>query len=266
MATIQATVNSRLLSKASRLFTGTLAGRIIEILQNARRAKAKHVAITNTEGTITVQDDGRGIEDFEKLLDLGGSGWEEKLEASEDPAGVGLFCLPRARSPSAPTAGKSRSQARGWTGAPVEVRPDPRRLSRMSKDGPADAGTELSFKDEPWTMELVKPLAVFTGLEVTVMANLPERAIHPRQATLCRELGCRIKVVRGERTDGPGTDRALLPGIRRQRSGQLPRPVIGFSHRPVTGHDLHYLVDMTGQPTGIRLMLPARTCWWRTRH
>ena len=35
MQTIQAQVNKRLLSKADRLFTGTLAGRIIEILQNA---------------------------------------------------------------------------------------------------------------------------------------------------------------------------------------------------------------------------------------
>ena len=40
MQTIQATVNPRLLTKADRLFTGTLQGRIIEILQNARRAGA----------------------------------------------------------------------------------------------------------------------------------------------------------------------------------------------------------------------------------
>jgi len=33
-----------------------------------------------------------------------------------------------------------------------------------------------------------------------------------------------------------------------------------FRHRPVSNHDLVYLVDMTGQGTGIRLMLPARTC------
>ncbi|MCE9552831.1 MAG: hypothetical protein K8T91_05575, partial [Planctomycetes bacterium] len=95
-ATIQAKVNTRLLSKASRLFTGTLAGRIIEILQNARRAGAKHVHITNHDGQVTVRDDGRGIEDFQTLLDLGGSNWparHQKLEAAEDPAGVGLFCL-----------------------------------------------------------------------------------------------------------------------------------------------------------------------------
>src|SRR5512147_1321768 len=93
METIQASVNVRLLSKANRLFTGTLEGRIIEILQNARRAGATQVEISNLDGWVTVRDNGAGIDDFSKLLDLGGSGWEEALEASEDPAGVGLFSL-----------------------------------------------------------------------------------------------------------------------------------------------------------------------------
>src|SRR3972149_11052741 len=94
MRTIQATVNPRLLTKANRLFTGTLEGRVIEILQNARRAGATQVSITNLpDGTVLVRDNGRGIEGFEKLLDLGGSGWEEALESSEDPAGGGVVLL-----------------------------------------------------------------------------------------------------------------------------------------------------------------------------
>jgi len=62
MSTIAAKVNARLLTKASRMFTGTLPGRIIEILQNARRAGAKHVVITNEDGTVHVRDDGRGVD------------------------------------------------------------------------------------------------------------------------------------------------------------------------------------------------------------
>ncbi len=93
METIQARVSKQLLAKASRLFTGTLDGRIIEILQNARRAGASEVHITNEDGEVTVRDNGCGIDDFARLLDLGASGWEDELEASEDPAGVGLFCL-----------------------------------------------------------------------------------------------------------------------------------------------------------------------------
>jgi hypothetical protein len=40
MRTIHAAVNPRLLTKANRFFTSTLDGRIIELLQNARRAGA----------------------------------------------------------------------------------------------------------------------------------------------------------------------------------------------------------------------------------
>ena len=107
MRTIQARVNTRLLNKASRLFTGTLEGRVIEILQNARRAGATEVHIINTDGIVTVQDNGRGIEDFSKLLDLGGSGWDDALEVSEDPAGVGIFCL----APREVTIGSNRRTA-----------------------------------------------------------------------------------------------------------------------------------------------------------
>jgi len=93
MKTIKAKVNERLLEKADRLFTGTLSGRIVEVLQNARRAGAMQVEIINKNGWVTVHDNGKGIEDFSMLLDMGGSDWNERTEQSEDPAGVGLFCL-----------------------------------------------------------------------------------------------------------------------------------------------------------------------------
>jgi hypothetical protein len=121
MPMIQARVNMRLLDKAARLFTGRLTGRVIELLQNARRAGAKRVEITNRDGVVIVRDDGRGIDDFAKLLDLGGSGWEDKLEQSEDPAGVGLFCLaPR------PLTIRSKGQIvtireNSWTGAAINI-------------------------------------------------------------------------------------------------------------------------------------------------
>ena len=93
METIQAKVSERLLTKASRLFTGTLDGRIIEILQNSRRAGATEVRISNNDGLITVVDNGSGIDDFSKLLDLGDSDWDDAMEKAEEPAGVGLFSL-----------------------------------------------------------------------------------------------------------------------------------------------------------------------------
>ncbi len=55
MKTIQAAVNPRLLTKASRFFTGSVTGRILEILQNARRGGATNVEITNHNGVVTVR-------------------------------------------------------------------------------------------------------------------------------------------------------------------------------------------------------------------
>ena len=251
MKTIQAIVNPRLLTKASRLFTGTLQGRIIEILQNSRRAGATKVEIANQDGIVTVKDDGRGIEDFAKLLDMGGSGWEDAFEASEDPAGVGLFCL-------APREVTIRSQGKrvnisgeGWTGIPVEIEDDPETVQ----------GTVLHFRDEPWSSSEVDRYAVFTGLEVTVDGKLcPREAFLSDQAAVHPVLGCRIEVREAEnlnswhrscKRDWHYGDNAFV-----NFHGQVAE----FQYQPVSEHHLFFLVEMTGEPTGIRLMLPARTC------
>ncbi len=250
MKTIQATVNSRLLSKANRLFTGTLDGRVIEILQNARRAGATEVAITNEEGSVTVHDNGRGIEDFAKLLDLGGSGWDEALESSEDPAGVGVFCL-------APRRVTIRSKGRmvtiegdGWTGSPVEIRDDPASVP----------GTVLRFEDEPWTSSNVDLHAVYCGMQVTVDGQAcPTLAFLSDRAAAHPGLGCRIEVRESQDLDpwhrscvrGPHWGDNVLVCFH----GQM----VSLSHHAVGEQGLHYLIEMTGEPTGIRLMLPART-------
>ena len=72
METIKARVNPRLLSKADRLFTGSLEGRMSEVLQNARRAGATEVSIENQEGSVSVRDNGRGIDDDDQEVLPGG--------------------------------------------------------------------------------------------------------------------------------------------------------------------------------------------------
>lgn len=250
METIQATVNTRLLTKASRLFTGTLQGRIIEILQNARRAGATEVEITNSNSFVMVKDNGNGIEDFAKLLDLGGSGWEDALELSEDPAGVGIFCL-------APREVTIRSRGRiavihkdGWTGEPVKVMTNPEQCE----------GTVLAFQDEPWTAVEVDRNAVFCGMAVTVDGTLcPREPFISDRASAYAELGCRIEVRE------PNNLNPWHHSSRRGRHGDnvlvnFHGQVVSFAFHAIGEHHLHFLVDLTGQPTGIRLMLPARTC------
>ena len=194
----KAQVNTRLLTKASRLFTGTLPGRIIEILQNARRAGAQHVHITNHRGRVTIRDDGRGIRDFARLLDLGGSDWQAKLEASEDPAGVGLFSLAPRQLVVRSRGHKVSIDEAGWTGKPVEVKADSRILPKCRPDIAAGIGTELEFPDDPWDADTVTSCAVFAGMDVTVdgKACPRERFLPlPGRGTPHPELGCRIQVV-----------------------------------------------------------------------
>ena len=250
MSTIQATVNPRLLPKADRLFTGTLQGRVIEILQNARRAGATEVAITNHNCYVTVHDNGRGIEDFANLLDLGGSGWDDACEASEDPAGVGIFCL-APRQVTIRSLGKTVTiEGDGWRGATVPVQDDPDPVEE----------TWLQFPDEAWTVAAVERNAVFSGLQVTVdgaaCTSAPfvsERAIaHP-------ELGCQIEVRESADLDpwhcSCNCDRYHGANALVNFHGQ----VVPFDYHEIGAQNLYYLVDLTGEPTGIRLMLPART-------
>ena len=248
MQTIKAQVSQRLLSKSTRLFTGTLAGRIIEILQNARRASSTQVTITNHEGSVTVCDDGRGIDDFARLLDLGNSGWDQNMEEAEDPAGVGVFCL-------APREVKISSgqkavviTGKAWTGELVPV------LTTTE----CVQGTMFQFSDEPWTCEEVERHTVFSGVQVTVDGALcAQEPFVTEQAKLHPELGCKIEIC--ERN-------ALSKWHNRWKRNyyrddvliNFHGQVVQFSYRPVS-EELQVLVDLTGEPTAIRMMLPART-------
>lgn len=246
---IQAQVNPRLLQKADRLFTGSLEGRITEVLQNARRAGATEVHITNKDGRVFVQDDGRGIENWNYLLDLGGQGWSDATEAGEDPAGVGLFCL----SPR-PLIVRSKGYAAtvkdgGWTGENIELVPDPE----------AKEGTLLEFEDKKWSVFTVSGLAVFTGMQVFVDGKAVRQLnfLNRHNAVHRHDLGCYIEAVK----------ESTLSSF--HRSYQLWDPdtfLINFYGQVICspapylkGTGMTVLVEPTGEPTGIRLMLPART-------
>lgn len=100
MSIVRATISPTILSKADRLFRNDDAGIFVELLQNARRAGATLVDISieqlpgDGEGSrITFHDNGRGIDDFQKLLTLGDSDWSTEVREIEDPAGMGFFSL-----------------------------------------------------------------------------------------------------------------------------------------------------------------------------
>lgn len=69
---------------------------VTELLQNARRAGALHIVIDHRadDKVLTVRDDGRGIDDFQKLLSFHESGWDNDTVNREHPFGIGFTkCL-----------------------------------------------------------------------------------------------------------------------------------------------------------------------------
>ncbi|MHC4070492.1 MAG: hypothetical protein ACYSWW_05890 [Planctomycetota bacterium] len=246
---IQAKVSRRLLSKADRLFTGTLDGRIIEILQNARRAGATEVTITNQDGLVTVWDNGKGIDDFSKLLDLGDSDWDDAMEKAEDPAGVGVFCL----APREVTISSGNKKVciteKVWTGEPIPI----------MENGDCPRGTALVFKDEPWDFAAVEKHAVFTGLRVTVDGKQCAREqFCSDKAINYLTLGYKVEV-REKKTLNRWHEYFRQGYYSKDILVNFHGQVIAFKYSPVTEEYITFLVDLTGDATDIRLMLPART-------
>lgn len=64
-----------------------------ELMQNARRADATQVRFDYDPvvSTLTVTDDGCGIDDIEALLTVAQSGWDAELMADEHPFGIGFL-------------------------------------------------------------------------------------------------------------------------------------------------------------------------------
>lgn len=66
---------------------------IIELVQNAVRAKAKNITIGTDNGQLSVADDGIGCDSIAPLLTLAESDWDKEIEQNQQPAGWGLFVL-----------------------------------------------------------------------------------------------------------------------------------------------------------------------------
>lgn len=79
-----------------RAFTGDIGEILSELLQNSQRAGARNVQITTDDSGFIYQDDGRGLRDeadFEAIVKLGESGWDQQIEEEQQPMGLGLHSL-----------------------------------------------------------------------------------------------------------------------------------------------------------------------------
>ncbi|HEX5082536.1 MAG TPA: hypothetical protein VFY40_10850 [Blastocatellia bacterium] len=87
---------ARLRLGIKRAFTGDIHEILSEAFQNSARAGARNIWIITDERGFTYQDDGCGLRDesdFEALLKLGESGWEQRVQEAEQPLGLGVYSL-----------------------------------------------------------------------------------------------------------------------------------------------------------------------------
>lgn len=91
LQTIAVTSDTPSLLRALRAtFTRTQVA-LPELLQNARRASATLVTITLDGDTLIVEDNGIGIEDFQMLVAMAKSGWDETVQKNDAPYGLGFL-------------------------------------------------------------------------------------------------------------------------------------------------------------------------------
>ena len=62
-----------------------------ELMQNARRAGATEIRFSISNGSITIDDNGSGIDDFSELLTVASSGWDAETIQKENPFGLGFL-------------------------------------------------------------------------------------------------------------------------------------------------------------------------------
>ncbi len=155
-ATIHVRVHEGALKRVTRFFASTLTDAFVEALQNSRRSGATRVRVTvgtaaepsETRLTVTVTDDGTGIEDPAVLLSFGENGWTDDIVAREDAAGMGILSLAQrgCRITSRPRTPDGHA-GHGWS---VDLQPEHftgRSDARVRHDdaAPHPSGTSVRF-------------------------------------------------------------------------------------------------------------------------
>ncbi len=96
--TFHACVADDAISKVSRLFNATLNDIFAELFQNARRAGATQISVSQIDypdlgPVICLIDNGPGLYDPRDLFRLGQSAWDRDVQSDEEAAGMGFFSL-----------------------------------------------------------------------------------------------------------------------------------------------------------------------------
>ncbi|PJG47225.1 hypothetical protein CAF53_02445 [Sphingobium sp. LB126] len=253
-ATIRTSIAPEAITKVTRLFNGTVADVLHELLQNARRAGANNIEIETLDldgrPTLCVRDDGHGIADPAVLVSLGRSGWDETTRHREDPAGMGVFSLAgrhveiRSCPSGAATGWRIAIPSDAWE-ASAEIRVEP---------FPITVGTEIMIDlPEAWTTALdgaAAAAARFYPLPVSLNGKiLPREDFLTGAAYVEFWGGCRIAVYRCRATPASTERRINFHGV------TLPVALAEVSEAHGPGWSAK--VDIVNAPD-LQLVLPAR--------
>lgn len=162
---------------------------ISELLQNARRAGATHIEIRHdaTSKVLLVIDNGRGIDDFQKLLSFNESGWDASTCAEERPFGVGFSKCLYAASRCIVASGRQRvdfDTSAALAKSPMEV------MQVDESDAISGTRIELHGVDLPDLAPRIEALCL--GFPVIVLFNgkaLQRRFAEAHLATMPSPMG-----------------------------------------------------------------------------
>ena len=280
---IRATVDAHILNHSEKLFNGKAATRATELIQNARRAGASLIKITqgrmkvpvsprgDAVHEISVEDDGSGIQDWGQLLNLGGSGWGADMDAAEEPAGIGLFSLAPRDVIIQSQGCMARINAKAWRGLEdVKIEQDtstdrPRRGTRVTFDdanwGPSDEGYYNNVGPVVRAAGIFGPCDIEFGEEIIkhdpFLIECSDPIIH------LPEIGCRFQLRNYNDLAGGTPARAHTLNFHGLMVGCAD--LVDYDVTRAVAPQVILRVDMDAGPSALRFQLPGRDALFQNK-
>lgn len=242
------------ISKVSRLFNATLDDIFAELFQNARRAGATQISVSQIEHpdlgpVICLIDNGPGLTDPRDLFTLGQSAWDADTQSLEDAAGMGFFSLAGRR---VRIIAQQKGTSQSWI---VDAEPDSFGGTEpiTCSEGPSNQnGTTILIATRPneHFVAAANRAARFLPLEVMIDGVIAERKDFLEGAEHIDEWnGIRIGIYDRGPTGFRNHDTVNFHGVTLQ--GRLP------SLSQVFHRSYYARLDII-QCTDLKLVLPAR--------
>ena len=267
-------IGAKTLSKAPEIFAQDLPTILSELLQNARRAGATAVSITVEKGGtrrfMTLRDNGPGMDDLQKFVTFGESGWSEQIDAGENAAGMGTYCLASRGATVSARGMRAEFTTAVFTGD----------VETVATPCKAEVGTSISFPlhdqdgGDKQILRQVTKASVHLPLTVTLNGMLLKQSPFLNHAAYIEEfegveIGVYDRVAWDERQDANYKAECDYPGVSNHRVSDTRHRTLSFHGHAIcipaeqnlllfeSSNTWHVAYDVKNAP-GLRLVLPTR--------